>query len=116
MIRSEDLIVVMRSLGTYPTVDDIKEYHKQYDHGKDTIHIVGKIYVLCRSQQNKCRLCSVQSSLSNWRVLLTVHLSPLPISYKHNINIIAWWKNTSRILSNIFPNVFLLFLLFKLFF
>ncbi len=34
VIRGEDLIVVMRSLGTYPTVEEIKEYRKQYDHGE----------------------------------------------------------------------------------
>ncbi|XP_072020568.1 calmodulin-like protein 4 [Amphiura filiformis] len=32
-IRGEDLIVVMRSLGSYPTIEEIKDYRKQYEHG-----------------------------------------------------------------------------------
>ena len=34
VIRGEDLIVVMRSLGTYPTVEEIKKYRDQYENGK----------------------------------------------------------------------------------
>ena len=37
MIRGEDLIVVMRSLGTYPTIEEIKNYRDQYENGKGSI-------------------------------------------------------------------------------
>ncbi|XP_022099818.1 calmodulin-like protein 4 [Acanthaster planci] len=32
-IRGDDLVVAMRSLDAHPTVDEIKQYRKEYEHG-----------------------------------------------------------------------------------